>query len=57
MLFSSTSQARDVDNPDVLIVGGGPAGLSAAIKLKQINQSARVVVLEKGAEIGKIIII
>ena len=41
---------------DLVIVGGGPAGLSAAIKAKQIAQSAgkeiSVCVLEKGSEIG-----
>ncbi|MEW9806777.1 4Fe-4S dicluster domain-containing protein [Mesorhizobium sp. ZMM04-5] len=37
---------------DVVIVGAGPAGLSAAIRLKQLNPELSVVVLEKGAEVG-----
>ncbi|MCF6304691.1 MAG: electron transfer flavoprotein-ubiquinone oxidoreductase [Rhodobacteraceae bacterium] len=37
---------------DVVIVGAGPAGLSAAIRLKQINAELNVVVLEKGSEVG-----
>ncbi|WP_426172238.1 electron transfer flavoprotein-ubiquinone oxidoreductase [Pseudoduganella sp. R-34] len=37
---------------DVVIVGGGPAGLSAAIKIKQLNPDTSVVVLEKGGELG-----
>jgi electron-transferring-flavoprotein dehydrogenase len=37
---------------DVVIVGAGPAGLSAAIRLKQLDENLSVVVLEKGAEVG-----
>ncbi|NKL96772.1 electron transfer flavoprotein-ubiquinone oxidoreductase [Rhizobium leguminosarum] len=37
---------------DVVIVGAGPAGLAAAIRLKQVNPELSVVVLEKGAEVG-----
>ncbi|MBN2631397.1 MAG: electron transfer flavoprotein-ubiquinone oxidoreductase [Rhodobacteraceae bacterium] len=37
---------------DVVIVGAGPAGLSAAIRLKQLDSTLSVVVLEKGSEVG-----
>lgn len=43
---------RDVMEYDVAIVGAGPAGLSAAIRLKQLKPDMRVCVLEKGAEVG-----
>jgi electron-transferring-flavoprotein dehydrogenase len=37
---------------DVVIVGAGPAGLAAAIRLKQISADISVVVVEKGSEVG-----
>jgi electron-transferring-flavoprotein dehydrogenase len=43
---------RDSMNYDVVIVGAGPAGLSCAIRLKQLNPSLSVCVLEKGSEVG-----
>src|ERR1700710_2914048 len=37
---------------DVVIVGAGPSGLAAAIRLKQINADLSIVVVEKGSEVG-----
>ncbi|EIW61123.1 FAD/NAD-P-binding domain-containing protein [Trametes versicolor FP-101664 SS1] len=55
-LFDPSNVDRPSDEVDVCIVGAGPAGLSAAIRLKQLEQEKgreiRVVVLEKGAEVG-----
>jgi len=37
---------------DVVIVGAGPSGLAAAIRLKQLNAELSIVVVEKGSEVG-----
>lgn len=43
---------RESMNFDVIIVGAGPAGLSAAIRLAQLDKNLSICILEKGAEVG-----
>ena len=44
--------AREAMEYDGVIVGAGPAGLSAAIRLQQLDENRSVVVVEKGSTIG-----
>ena len=48
----SNAVERDVMEYDIAIVGGGPAGLSCAIRLKQLKPDLNVCVLEKASAVG-----
>jgi electron-transferring-flavoprotein dehydrogenase len=51
-MAEDATEQREAMEFDVLVVGGGPAGIAAAIRLKQLAPDAAVCLVEKGSEIG-----